>query len=190
MSFLFGHLYETPCKFTHDQAMFHKMGGKVGVVPESRPETPDNHTVPSAEKRVIDEREARSSSSNLSLHHRSNAMISHTRLRDHTELAHEHDAAPAVSNQDHTNKKRRRSDDVSESEHEAPLVRAECIGASTSTHPSTGLQVSSAAPLSSYEYSEAWKQQAFEAAQGIGSSNWNDIALVSVSGHQIHEEEL
>jgi hypothetical protein len=190
MSFLFGHLYETPCKFTHDQAMFRKMGGDVRVVPESRPDTQDNRTEPSVGKNGRHEREACPSSSNLSLQHRSNATISHTRSRDQTGPVYDRETAPIVSNPYHATKKQRRSDDGSKSDHETLSLRAERNAVNISNRPSAGLQVSSAAPLSSHEYSEAWKQQAFEAATGTGSSNWNDITLVSVSGHQEREEEL
>lgn len=197
MSFLFGHLYDSPCKFTHDQAMFGKKGGDAGIVPESRPRTPDNnHAEPSAGKDANREQENDSSSSNLSLQDPANAKTSHVRSRNNTELANNHEAAPVVPNPDHTTKKRRRSDDPAEIEHAVSSIQAERNAVNLSASPSTGLQVPSAAPhanlpsLSSYEYSEAWKQQAFEAAQGTCSSNWNDITLVSVSGHQQREEEL
>lgn len=187
MSFLFGHLYDSPCKFTHDQTMFGKKGGDAGIVPESRPRTPDNnHAEPSVGK---DEAKG-SSSSNLSLQTPANAKTPHIRLQGHNEPAHKHDAAPVVPHPDHITKKRRRSDNISESERETPPVQAERNTANISDRPSSGLQTSSTAPLSSYEYSEAWKQQAFEAAQGVGSNNWNDITLVSVSGHQEREQEL
>jgi hypothetical protein len=163
------------------------------VVPESRPRTPDNnHAEPSVEK---DEAKG-SSSSNLSLQNPANAKTSHIRLRNHTELVHKHDAAPAVPNPDHTTRKRRRSDESTDIRHAVSSIQADHNAVDLSARPPTGIQVPSAAPhanllsLSSYEYSEAWKQQAFEAARGTGSSNWNDITLVSVSGHQEREEEL
>lgn len=149
MSFLFGHLYETPCKFTHDQAMFCKMGGKVGVVPDSRPETPDNHTEPSAEQDVDRERGATSTLSNLSLHNPPIAKISHMHPRDQIELVHDHVAAPLVSHPDHITKKQRRSDDPLERGRAVPSTGAERNAGNIHTHPPTGLQVPLAAPLSS-----------------------------------------
>lgn len=200
MSFLFGHLYNAPCKFTHDQAMFRKNGGDAGVVPWPENGAPEDHTEPSAEKVMSHERGACSSSSNLSLPNPPHAEMAHARLRDRPELAHDRDTAPVVSDPDHTTKKRRRSDNPPRSENRSEnrvlSAQAECNTANISSRPSTGLQVSSVAPhaeppsLSPYEYSEAWKQQAFEAAQGTGSNNWNDITLVSVCGHQRREEEL
>jgi hypothetical protein len=186
MSFLFGHLYDSPCKFTHDQAMFGKKGGDAGVVPESRPRTPDDHAGPSTGKDVNREQEMRSFPTVVSLQHLPNTA----RSRDIAGLVQGHDKAPSVSNTDHITKKRRRSDDTLDSEHEVPSVQAGRNTANATARSLTDLQTLSAAPLSSYEYSEAWKQQAFEAAQGVGSSNWIDITLVSVSGHQEREQEL
>lgn len=187
MSFLFGHLYDAPCKFTHDQAMFRKKGGDAGVVSGSEHELSGDQ---SAEKVVSHERGAFTSSPDVPLHDRPNAETSHTRLKNHTELARNHDAAPVSSNPDNITKKRRRSDDPSKSEHAGSTAQTERSAANVSARSSAGLEVTSAAPLSTYEYSEAWKQQAFEAAQGTGPSNWNDITLVSISGHQEREEEL
>lgn len=190
MSFLFGHLYEGPCKFTHDQAMFHRKGGDARVVSGSEPKMPEDSTEQSVEKYANHERGAFLSSSDVSMHNRSNAETTHIRLQDRTELAHGQSIAPMISSTDHATRKRRRSVDLSKSEHAVPPVRSERNAANTSNHPSAGMQALPAAPLSSYEYSEAWKQQAFEAAQGTGSSDWNDITLTSVSGHQEREEEL
>lgn len=190
MSFLFGHLYETPCKFTHDLAMFRKKGGEVRNPSGSESKLPEDDTEQPAGTDSNYEREAHSSTSDVSFQHRPNATKSHARSRGQTGLAYNHDIAPVVAVADHATKKRRRSDDLLESENAVPSIQAECNTADISGRPSTSLRVSSAAPLSSYEYSEAWKQQAFEAARGTGSSNWNDITLVSVSGHQEREEEL
>jgi len=192
MSFLFGHLYDSPCKFTHDQAMFRKKGGDAGVVLESKPGTPGDRTKQQTENDVDRERGACSSLSEASLQLLPNATTAHTRLGDHTELADDHNTAST----DRTFKKRRRSDDESKVEQAAPSAKEERIVVDTGARPADELQMPSKAShvnppsLSPYEYSEAWKQQAFEAAQGTGPSNWNDITLVSVSGHQEREEEL
>jgi hypothetical protein len=191
MSFLFGHLYDSPCKFTHDQAMFRKKGGDAGIVPESRPRTLDNNIAePSVGRDVDREQEPRSFPADVSLQHLPNTKASYRRSHDLPALAQEHDKAPVVSDTGDTTRKRRRPDTPSENRQAVPSVQAERNTANISDSSSTSLQIPSAAPLSSYEYSEAWKQQAFEAAQGTGSSNWNDITLVSVSGHQEREKEL
>lgn len=190
MSFLFGHLYEGPCKFTHDQAMFHRKGVDAGTVSGLESKMPEHSTEQFAEKYANHERGTLLSSSDVSMHNRSNLETTHTRLQDRTELAHGQSIAPMISSTDHATRKQRRSVDLSKSEHAVPPVRSERNVANTSNNSSAGMQALLVAPLSSYEYSEAWKQQAFEAAQGTGSSNWNDITLVSVSGHQDREKEL
>ena len=191
MSFLFGHLYDSPCKFAHDQAMFSKKGSIAEVVSESRPRTPDNHAEPSAGSDLNRGQGTQPSlPADVSLQHLSNIKVSHKSSRDLPGLAQDHDKAPAIPRTEPTIKKRRRSDDLSKSEQAMSPVRAERNIVNVSANSYTGRQVLSTAPLSSYEYSEAWKQQAFEAAQGTGSSNWNDITLVSVSGHQEREQEL
>ncbi|GAB7329712.1 hypothetical protein MBLNU13_g01444t1 [Cladosporium sp. NU13] len=193
MSFLFGHLYDAPCKFTHDQAMFREKGGDAGVAQGPGSVVAENHREQAVEKMVNHEREARSSSPDFSLHSLPNAKTPHIRLQDPKTLAHDHDAAPVISNTDHPTRNRRRSDGPSDSHRAMPSVHAERSATDVSSRSlSAGLRVhAESPPLSSYEYSEAWKQQAFEAAQNTGSSDWNDITLVSVSGyHQEREEEL
>ena len=201
MSFLFGHLYDTPCKFTHDQMMFQETSGDAGVVPRSAYGSPEDKSEQSAGKVAIPERGGCSSASDGSLRAAPSATKSQTRSRDHAELPHGGDglhAAPVDPTTDQTSRKRRRSDEWARSERALPAVQADhdAIDVSGSARPTVGLQVPSPAlnvdssSLSSYEYSEAWKQQAFEAARGTGSSDWNDITLVSVSGHQKREEEL
>lgn len=192
MSFLFGHLYDAPCKFTHDQAMFRKKGVDTRIVSEPESKPPQDPTEqPAGTDADYYERGARASSSDASFQHRPNATASRTHLRGPSELARDHDAAPVGSDTDHPTKKRLRSDGPSKSEHAVPSDPAERKTAITPAPKmsSTTSNVDSG-PLSSYEYSEAWKQQAFEAAQGTGSTDWNDITLVSVFGHQEHEEEL
>lgn len=146
MSFLFGHLYDAPCKFTHDQSMLRKTAGATVVVPESRAATPGKDT--------------------------------------------EHSTKQVT-------KKRRRTDDEIARHTPPPTARAGSTASDMSIRPTTGSSArldfhpDDASSLSPHDYSEAWKRQAFEAALGGSSTGWNDIALVSVSGHhQEREEEL
>lgn len=147
MSFLFGHLYDAPCKFTHDQSMLRKTTSATVVVPESRAATPGKDA--------------------------------------------EHSTKQAT-------KKRRRTDDETARNMPPPTAQAGSTTSDMSIRPSaTGSSArlefhpDDASSLSPHEYSEAWKRQAFEAALGGSSTDWNDIALVSVSGHhQECEEEL
>ena len=177
MSFLFGHLYNAPCKFTHDQAMFRKKGGNTRILSGSESKLPGDNKDQSMGTDANHEPEARPSSSDVSLQHRPNAKAFHKRSWDHAELGCDHHTASVLLEPERNAKKRHRSEDPPESESVVPSVQAE----RSATDPP---------PLSSYEYSEAWKQQAFEAAKGTGPSNWNDITLVSVSGHQEREQEL
>lgn len=96
-------------------------------------------------------------------------------------------------------KKRRRTDDETVIRNTPPpTTRAsEATSDISIRHSTTGasarldIHPDDASPLSPHDYSEAWKRQAFEAALGGSSTDWNDIALVSVSGHhQEREEEL
>lgn len=200
MSFLFGHLYTAPCKFTHDQAMFRRTTGKATMSPDSGPVIAEKDAAQPARN---DARVAHPSSSEASLHDLPNAAMSHTHVRSDAELVHDDDddddrlsMAPAIPSVERATRKRRRSDDRATSKHARSAYGVEDIAKDASARSSGALNVSPDAsnadlpPLTSYEYSEAWKQQAFEAATGTSSSDWNDISLVSVSGHQKREEEL
>lgn len=185
MSFLFGHLYDTPCKFTHDQEMFRKTGDANAVVPESG----------SRHLESIEERSA----TTIGKGGLSETATSHTHTWQPAALPHDNkrrDVASAATVADDHAKKRRRSDDHAADDRKTPAAQEEDGTGSTSSRPSCSSRVLSAAAsavpisLSPQEYSEAWKQQAFEAAQGKNSIDWNDITLVSVSGHQEREKEL
>jgi hypothetical protein len=200
MSFLFGHLYDSPCKFTHDQAMFRKTGKDKGISLGSKPATPEAPSIEPARKDVNPEKAARSSSSEASMHKSLDATTSHTHLPGHEEPADDparlNAATPMALTADHATRKRRRSDESETNEPATPSIHAERSAVNISACPPSDSPISRAVPhvdppsLSPYEYSEAWKQQAFEAASGTGSTDWNDITLVSISGHQEREEEL
>lgn len=145
MSFLFGHLYDAQCKFTHDQIMLRKTAAGV---PESRATTPGKDV-------------------------------------------------ETLTNQ--TTRKRRRSVDEAMMNN-LPPPTGETNGGTEGISVRPSAIASSArlkaqhdypSSLSPHEYSEAWKRQAFDAASGESSADWNDITLISVSGHhQEREEEL
>jgi hypothetical protein len=202
MSFLFGHLYEMPCKFTHDQEMFRKKGGAVAVLSESALGTPETHV-----KRTANTNEllggnrptlnSRPFSRGQDGPH--NAAIPQTGSGKLVALPQDENRtneSPTVTTINEATRKRRRSDDNSTSSRTPPIVLPDGVTGDVSTRPSSGSRATTEemhigpSVLSTDEYSEAWKQQAFEAALGTSSTDWNDITLVSVSGHQEREQEL
>jgi hypothetical protein len=210
MSFLFGHLYEMPCKFTHDQEMFRKTGGAVAVVPESGSGTPENHV-----KRHAGMDESTKGNRSTSNSERAHASLTHSFLRgqDGARNAATSDTGSsqlmALPQEDtrgnvsstitvvnETTRKRRRSDDHATKSRTPPTASADGETGDFTACPSSGTRVmpeathTTPSTLTTDEYSEAWKQQAFEAALGTSSTDWNDITLVSVSGHQEREQEL
>ena len=103
------------------------------------------------------------------------------------------DSAEEPSNQ--STRKRRRSDVEPVGASNPPgIVHANGVGERIPTHPilhSDGQRAATIVrTISPEDYSEAWKREAFEAALGTNPSDWNDINLVSVSGHTQREEEL
>jgi len=200
MSFLFGHLYDSPCTFTHDQMMLRKTGGDARVFPRSESGSSEDRPEEPARKSSNYEQGACTSSSEALVH---NLPPDATKVqpftRGYAELVPDYNrpkAAPVALTAEPATKKRRRSEEREASELLRIPVQVERRAADDSAPPVRVPQVPSAAPsvnapsLTPYDFSEAWKQQAFEAASGTGSSSWNDIALVSVSGHQEREEEL
>jgi hypothetical protein len=211
MSFLFGHLYDTPCKFAHDQEMFRKTGkAAAAVVPESVPGTPETHVKRTASTNDLvggndptcKPGRAHPTTSEFSSHGRDGLYNAAASYKDSARLvATPQDgsrpdviSAGAVVNEafNEATRKRRRSDDHVTRSRTPSTVPLE----GGTNHPSSGSRVipeaTHAGPsaLSTADYSEAWKQQAFEAALGTSSTDWNDITLVSVSGHQEREQEL
>jgi hypothetical protein len=210
MSFLFGHLYDTPCKFTHDQEMFRKTGDAEAVVPESGSGTPETHV-----RRFASMNESTRGNCTISNAERAHASTTHSFSRgqdgsynaatSHTDSAQlvalpENDkrgtVTSAVTVVNETTRKRRRSDDHA-TKSRTPLINsADGEAGNITARPSSSTRVMPEAThvgpsaLTTNEYSEAWKQQAFEAALGTSSTDWNDITLVSVSGHQEREQEL
>jgi hypothetical protein len=210
MSFLFGHLYDTPCKFTHDQEMFGKKGGAASAVPESASGTPETHV-----KRPASTNDLVGSNGPTLKPGRAFPLASDTFSReqdgshnaeasqtDSAQLVappqsdHRTDVSPAVAVVNEATRKRRRSDDHAPISRTPSVVPPDDGAGSISNHSFSGSRATHDAThaglsaLSTAEYSEAWKQQAFEAALGTSSTDWNDITLVSVSGHQEREQEL
>jgi hypothetical protein len=214
MSFLFGHLYDTPCKFTHDQKMFRKKGGAVAVVPESAPGTPETHVKRTTSTNdlvrgdgpICKPGRAHPTTSESSSHGRDGLHNAAAPQTDSARLVatSQDDSRPdeisavAVVNEafNEATRKRRRSDDHATRSRTPPIVLPDGVTGDVSTRPSSGSRATAEemhtgpSVLSTDEYSEAWKQQAFEAALGTSSTDWNDITLVSVSGHQEREQEL
>jgi len=100
------------------------------------------------------------------------------------------DSADKLSNQP-TRKRRRADDELTNAS--GSLLHSESDGTNDSMQLQSDRQrnaITSKSIISPQDYSEAWKREAFEAALGNNPSDWNDITLVSVSGHQEREEEL
>jgi hypothetical protein len=200
MSFLFGHIYDTPCKFTHDQDMFRKMGSVPAILPDSGSGTADGRVEGSATSgRVVGGRRSElksgrvnSSTAGSFSHGTTTAPVSSRQPAVSLHDGERKVASTAPVANDPT-RKRRRSDESEINDEISSTLPADMSTAHIDDQPSRCSRVTSEASrilLSSDEYSEAWKQQAFDAALGTTSADWNDIILVSVAGHQEREQEL
>lgn len=163
MSFLFGHLYESTPKFTHDQFMFRHKGERGGAASESTPASLDACSRVQGKLNGEDGRDG---------HPSSPPQPSKRKRRRSSSQEHAPDDQPTAA----------RTDDQFDGTRSRRLVR-ETIPADR--HDNTSLLSSPAA------YTVAWQREAYEAALRTDSGDWNDINLVSVSGyHQEREEEL
>jgi hypothetical protein len=201
MGFLFGHLYDSQCKFTHDQAMFRRMASVTITELKPRPVSPGQEPMPdvAAERTATSDRPSVREEATLP---RDDAGLSNTgatpRLAPETAIRREHVSATIADSADNlsgqSTRKRRRSDDEHDKATNIPAIHSGNDGERVSTHSllhSNGQRTANIVrPISPEDYSEAWKREAFEAALGTNPSDWNDITLVSVSGHQQREEEL
>jgi len=195
MSFLFGHLYDSQCKFTHDQAMFQRIANKVVTSPEARLKSPGQESLPDVVVQKTDTRDLDSAKEKITLSPDSAAPgtvheVAAQREQGSATIADSADEMPIQST-----RKRRRSDVEITIASSLPGIRSgdhgEVIPLPSLLHSDKqGNAKSNVRMISPEDYSEAWKREAFEAALGTNPSDWNDITLVSVSGHQQHEEEL
>lgn len=195
MSFLFGHLYDSQCKFTHDQAMFQRIASRAATKPEARLASPGQESLPDVvvqesdtsdhpsvkEKKTLSPDGAGSGT----LHE-----VAVQREQGSATIAYSADKLPIQST-----RKRRRSDVETNNASNLPGIHSGNDSEPNPTHPllHSNKQRNADAnvrTISPKDYSEAWKREAFEAALGTSLSDWNDITLVSVSGHQQREEDL
>ena len=207
MAFLFGHLYDRPCKFTHDQTMFRRTsGGVTPVVADSRPASPPAKSRPedcaldrTANGAALFENEATDPSAR-SRHEPSNQRVpsantdaarsSPTAIAGLFEVS-KPDTTTSEPNDQPSRKRRRQSPNLEPTPYRPS-------GASPGQHgrvaaipvESSNPAGSGSAPLSPNEYTVAWQREAFDAALGTGSVDWNQITLTSVAGHQEREKEL
>lgn len=203
MGFLFGHLYESPCRFTHDQEMSRRTGHIAAEVPDSRAVSPGqlsrpgdvNGTSASGDRPVPNVGESRSGTNTRADVSTLGAGVRPSSTSNSIEVRHDRNKANDMSSEDVVMKptrKRRHSDDGTNASNRPPSTPAESRARvqirsgsqdRSSKTPETRL-------LSPNEYTEAWQHEAFEAALGTSPSDWNNITLVSVSGHQQCETEL
>lgn len=208
MAFLFGHLYDRPCKFTHDQTMFRRTSGDVTpVVADSRPASPPAKSRP--EDRALDrtangaalfENDA-TDPSTRSLHEPSNQRVpsanenatrpSPTAIPELFEVS-KPDPTTSEPNDQPSRKRRRQSPDLEPTPYR-PSGSSPGQNGRVAAMPidfSNPAGSESAPLLSPNEYTAAWQREAFDAALGTGPADWNQITLTSVAGHQEREKEL
>jgi len=187
MSFLFGHLYPTPCRFTHDQMMFELHGVRL---PEN---AHGHHSVPSPIEAQSSppyvgsspREAARSHAMGLATSVASRELIelpqnaSGSLQGPHTQLRHEMLTRGGAATEDRqspwTNKKRRIS--------QTSLSELVLVSESTAYGPPSS-------SMSRRDYANAARQEAHDAALEDGGLGWHDVGLVSVCGHQQREYEL
>jgi hypothetical protein len=204
MGFLFGHLYDSQCKFTHDQAMFRRIASTAVIEPKPRHESPGQElpTDDVAERAATNDRPSMKEKATLS---RDGTGLSNTGatpcMAQETAFPCEQDSAvvedSAEEQSNQSTRKRRRSAVEPTSVTNKPNVHSkDGDGKRTPTHSTPlhidrqGTPIPNISTISPQDYSEAWKREAFEAALGTNPNDWNDITLVSVSGHQQREEDL
>lgn len=200
MGFLFGHLYDSQCKFTHDQAMFRRMASAAGTKPQSRPISPERESMSDEVGRaaalnqsLVTDKTRLSRNDMGLLNAEANPRSVHvTAIQHQQNPASIADSANETSNQ--STRKRRWSDQEFINSSKSSGVHSDNDGEQMPTHSllqsNRQMNKSIARTVSPEDYSEAWKREAFEAALGNNPTDWNDITLVSVSGHQQREEEL
>ena len=203
MGFLFGHIYDSQCKFTHDQAMFRRMASTAVTKPESRPVSPGQESMPDVAIKRADSSDRHSVEEKATLP-RDGTGLSNTgvtpRMAQDTSYQREQGSAIIADSADEfsyqSTRKRRRSVVEPIIASKLPDVNLSNDRKRTPTrymlppHSDKQINATSISTISTEDYSEAWKREAFEAALGTNPSDWNDITLVSVSGHQQREEEL
>jgi hypothetical protein len=207
MGFLFGHLYDSQCKFTHDQAMFRRIASTAVTEPKPKQvspgqESPQDDVAERAATAATNDRPSVKEKATLP---RDGTGFSHTeitpRMAQETAFQREQnsavvaDSAEEQSNQ--STRKRRRSEVEPTNVTNKPNAHSEDGDGKRNPTHSTLLHIDrqrnpipSISTISPQDYSEAWKREAFEAALGTNPNDWNDITLVSASGHQQREEEL
>lgn len=204
MAFLFGHLYDRPCKFTHDQAMFRLKGSSTPAVADSRPASPparpreDGSTLSSRVEDMLSSPDGGADppselQSELSEQQARSLGLGPTRLSSPRLPEISIPDSTSSEPRDQPSRKRRRQSSHLEptpyrpsdpSSGQSGRVDAEPIGLPASDGSGN------APSLSPSEYTSAWQREAFDAALGAGSMDWNQITLTSVTGHQEREEEL
>jgi hypothetical protein len=203
MGFLFGHLYDSQCKFAHDQAMFRRMASATIAEPKPSPVSPGQESIPdvAAERTASSDRPPVREMATLPSDGTgiANTEVTPRVVRSTAGEQSSAIVADSASEPSHQSTRKRRRSDV------------ESVGASNSpgaVHPDNDGErlpiptnsmllhndrqraATIVRTISPEDYSEAWKREAFEAALGTNPSDWNGITLVSVSGHQQREEEL
>lgn len=203
MGFLFGHLYESPCRFTHDQEMSRRTGHRAAEVPDSRVVSPGQLSRPDevkgrsadGDRPVPSEGEGRSGTSTRADVSTLGAGARPSSTSHSIEIRHDRNKVNDTSSEGvvmRPTRKRRHSDDDAKASKTPPSTPAET---SARVQIRSGSQDRSPKTpetrlLSPNEYTEAWQHEAFEAALGTSPNDWNNITLVSVSGHQERETEL
>lgn len=205
MGFLFGHLYDSSCKFAHDQAMFWRMKDGGLAVSESKGEPLDadfkrddgefssNGARGNGEKRAHVSDQLAGGYTETS---GSRAPGSETPRKEFSKTS----ACSAGHEALQSSQPNRPQPPESTNAHK-PIEPANTYANSRkrrhqSEEEDEGEPKDHSTPnetpplLSPSEYTAAWQREAFSAALGTSSIDWSDIRLVSVEGHQEREEEL
>lgn len=204
MAFLFGHLYDRPCKFTHDQAMFRQKGGSTPVVADPRPASPPARPQDDGSiqyPRVKDMLPLHQGSTDLPSEPRSELPGQQSRAIDAVPARLSSSRLPEISRTETissgphgqpSRKRRRQSPEASPTPYRPSKTSPdEFSHGGAMAVPSSAAVNNDCAPfLSPSEYTAAWQREAFDAALGAGSIDWNQIILTSVAGHQELEKEL
>lgn len=204
MAFLFGHLYDRPCKFTHDQAMFRQKGGSTPVVADPRPASPPARPQDDGSiqyPRVKDMLPLHQGSTDLPSEPRSEFSDQQSRTIDADPARLLSSRLPGISRSETifsephdqpSRKRRRQSSEASHTPYRPSKTWPDEVshGGSMAVPSSAAVDSDCASSLSPSEYTAAWQQEAFDAALGARSIDWNQIILTSVAGHQELEKEL
>lgn len=185
MAFLFGHIYNTPVKFRHDQTMLAKQRGRDNVDihgPDVESDSPSDYATPKTRA---------ATPLNSSGAHE---MISSSKSKRESEYRRGDGREDAGVNSTFPNNVANNCATLTPAPKKRPRSksRSPSRGVTSEGHKPASSQClpSSALTLTPDESRLGFRQEVFDAVLGQRGRSWADMRLISVHGHQTREQEL